>query len=79
VEQWTVRYVVRAVVAASLAGIAVAATIWIDNPYIKVVSGVVGALAAYLGIGAASPTVEPFIGVRGERVEVPAAISRPES
>lgn len=78
-KPWTVRYIVRAVVAASLAGIAVAATIWIDNPYIKVASGIGGALAAYLGIGAASPTVEPFVGARGERVEVPAAISTPES
>lgn len=66
------RYVLRAVVSALIAGLAVAATIWIDNPYIKIASAVVGALAAYLGIGAGSPAVEPFVGVKYNNAEVPA-------
>lgn len=78
-EPWTVRAITRAVVAALLAGLAVAATIWIDNPYVKIASAVVGALAAYLGIGVASPSVEPFIGRRkDEVVPVPVPPAVPE-
>lgn len=66
------RYVLRAVVAAAIAVSAVASTIWIDNPYVKLISAGVGALATYLGIGAASPHVEPFVGNRMDSpVEVP--------
>lgn len=65
------RYVLRAVVAAALAGLAVAATVWIDNPYVKIASAILGALAAYLGIGAATGPVEPFVGVKYKGAEVP--------
>lgn len=65
------RYALRAIVAAALAGLAVAGTVWIDNPYVKVASAAVGALAAYLGIGAASGSVEPFVGNKLANAEVP--------
>jgi hypothetical protein len=79
VEPWTVRTIVRSAVSAGLAGLAVAATIWIDNPYIKIASAVVGVLAGYLGIGAASPTVEPFFGIQAKTAEVPEPPAVPES
>lgn len=66
-----VRFWARALLAAAIAGLAVAATIWIDNAYVRVSSAVVGALAAYLGIGATTP-VEPFVGANKVDVEVPA-------
>lgn len=78
-EPWTVRTIVRAAVSAALAGLAVAATIWIDNPYLKTASAVVGVLAGYLGIGAASPTVEPFFGNKAEAAEVPEPPAVPET
>lgn len=80
-DQWktspTFRYVVRAVVTAAIAGTAVAGTIWIDNPYVKIVSAAVGALAAYLGIGFGTP-VEPFVGVTSH-VEVPVPPAEPDA
>ena len=56
------RFVLRATVAAVLAGLSAAAAIWIDNPVVQIASAVAGSFALYLGIGAASPQVEPNIG-----------------
>lgn len=72
-----VRFMVRAVVSASLAGLAVAGTIWIDNPWVQIASATVAALAAYMGIGATTP-MEPFVGVNKVDVEVPVPPAIPE-
>ena len=66
------RFALRGFLQMVLAVSAVAGTIWIDNPYVKLVSAGAGALAAYLGIGYISPQVEPFIGVKYDSAEVPA-------
>lgn len=65
------RTYLRAGVSAAIAMIAVASTIWIDNPYVKLASAGVGALSAYLGVGAVVPQVEPFYGRTLPGVEVP--------
>jgi hypothetical protein len=78
-QPWTVRYFVRAVVSAVIAGAAIAGTIWVDNPYVKVAAGVIGALGAYLGVGAGSSQVEPFVGrTPSGPVEVPTPPADPE-
>lgn len=65
------RYFLRAGVTAALAVVGVAATIWIDNPYVKMASAGLGVLGAYLGVGAAVPSVEPFVGNQYQGAEVP--------
>lgn len=65
------RYLLRAAVTMILAGLSIAGTIWIDNPYIKIASGMVAVLASYLGIGIVSPQVEPFVGNKMEDAQVP--------
>lgn len=65
------RFMLRGLIAALVAVSAVASTIWIDNPYVKLVSAFIGALAAYLGIGAVTPQAEPFVGIKADTVEVP--------
>lgn len=70
------RFTLRGLVSAASAMIAVAATIWIDNPYVKMLSAGVGALSVYLGVGAVSPQVEPFVGVKKED---PDALVRPNN
>ena len=56
------RAVLRAAVAAILAGCAAAAAIWVDNDYVQVAGSVAAVFGAYLGIGAAVPAVEPSVG-----------------
>lgn len=56
------RYILRAAVAAALASLSVAATVWIDNPYVQMAGAGGAVLGAYLGIGAAVPQVEPSVG-----------------
>jgi hypothetical protein len=70
------RYVLRAAVAAVLAasGAILAATT--DNTitlheWALIVVALVGGFAAYAGIGAASGSVEPFVGRKQENTEVP--------
>lgn len=77
-ESATARFYLRSVVMAVIAGVAVAATIWVDNPYLKIASGVLGAFVAYSGLGYASPQVEPFVGNKLEGVEVPSPPAEPE-
>lgn len=71
------RFYLRAGVAGALAMSAIAGTLWIDSPYVKLIGAGVGAFAAYLGIGAATP-VEPFVGNKLEGAEVPSPPAVPE-
>lgn len=65
------RYVLRAFVAATLAGLGAAGTALADGAvqpveWIGIASAVFGAFGVYLGVGAASPPVEPNIGNKME-------------
>jgi hypothetical protein len=70
-ESANARTILRAVVAAALAGLAVAGTIWIDNSVIRIASAVLLVLGGYLGVGASSGSVEPFFVNKLENAEVP--------
>lgn len=70
------RYVLRAIVAAVLAGLGALATALTDGDigsaeYVSVASAVFGAFAVYLGVGASTPAVEPFVGNQYNNAEVP--------
>lgn len=69
------RYILRTCVVAVLAGLAsLKAGIGdgLDNAEIvDVVSATLGAGAAYAGLGAFVPSVEPFVGIKKEDAEVP--------
>lgn len=67
------RYLLRSGVSALIAGVVTAAGIWVDNPYLKVAGAIAGALGLYLGVGQVSGSVEPFVGRKMDRAEVPAA------
>lgn len=69
------RFIVRGIVTAVVAGGAVAGTIWINNPYVKVGCAAIAALGAYLGIGYGTP-IEPFVGVNKVPVVVPLSAMR---
>lgn len=56
------RYVLRALVATTLAVLSVAATLWADEAWLKLATTGLGVLAGYLGVGAVSGAVEPRIG-----------------
>jgi hypothetical protein len=73
----TARFYLRAGVAAALAMSALAGTLWVDSPWVKLVAAGVAAFAGYLGIGAATP-VEPFVGNQLEGAEVPSPPAVPE-
>ena len=77
-ESWNARTILRAVVAMALAGLAVAGTIWVDNPYLKIASAMALVLPGYLGVGAISGSVEPFFGRQLEGAQVPAPPADPE-
>lgn len=66
----TLRYLLRATVAMALAGIGVASTIWVDNDILKIAGPMLVVAAGYLGVGALSPQVEPFVGVKADKVGV---------
>lgn len=70
------RYVLRAIVAALLAGLGAAGTALVDGSFspveiIGVATAVLGVFGGYLGIGAATPAVEPFVGNQYNNAEVP--------
>lgn len=69
------RFIVRAVIAAALAGVSAAAAIYVDNNVVQIVGSIVGVFAAYVGIGVGTP-VEPFVGVKA-RVKVPSPPAEP--
>ena len=71
------RYVLRAVVSAILAGLGATTAALSDGSfstpeYVSIASAVFGAFAVYLGVGAATPAVEPFVGNQYNNAEVPA-------
>ncbi len=70
------RYVLRAVVAALIAGVTAASAALTDGAFslidtVAVLSSVLGAFSVYLGLGAAIPSVEPFVGNKYEGAQVP--------
>lgn len=82
-ESATARYILRAIVAATLAGLAAAATALSDNgitalEYVLIASSVFGSFGAYLGIGAATPQAEPFVGKKLDNAQVPVPPAEPE-
>lgn len=56
------RAFLRAAVAAILAGITAAASIWVDVDALQVAAAVAASFGAYLAVGAAVPQVEPNFG-----------------
>ena len=72
------RYLLRGLVAGIIAVSTLAGTIWIDNPYVQLVTAGISAAALYLGIGQVSGSVEPFVGlVTKDDAQVPATADKP--
>jgi len=65
------RYYLRIAVQGIIASAAIAGTIWVDNPYVKIVSGAIAAMAAYASAGAVLKPVEPFVGNVKDDAQVP--------
>lgn len=81
-ESWNARYVLRAVLVAAIAllaslkaslGDGIDTGEWIDAG-----TTTLGALGAYLGLGAAFGPVEPFVGRKLEGAAVPEPPANPE-
>lgn len=78
------RYVLRACVAAVLAGLSSVSVGLADGSletveYVSVAIAVFGVFGAYLGVGAAVPAVEPFVGNKYAGAEVPSPPAVKES
>ena len=76
------RYLLRAGVATVLAFLASLATAITDDAvtgaeWVTIAIATVGALGAYLGVGAAVPSVEPFVGNKYEGADVPVPPATP--
>lgn len=56
------RYLLRGAVSAILTALATAATIWVDNPYLKIAGAAAVVFSGYLSAGALIKPVEPNIG-----------------
>lgn len=82
-ESVNARYVLRAVVAAAIAALATLRASVGDGldaqEWVDLVTNVVGALALYLGVGAVSGSVEPFVGKELEGAEVPVPPAQPDN
>ena len=76
------RYLLRSGVATLLAflaslGVAITDDSITGSEWVTIALATVGALGAYLGVGAAVPAVEPFVGNRYEGADVPVPPAEP--